>query len=235
MDDPNELVAALNHQVTDENGEMIGESETTEENPTAPEETTADETTPAEKPRSEAEPATQAAEDETPNLVEDEAGKRYVPETRFKEVYGKLKQRERELEAIAKAPQAQAPNELPTVKPQIDKADALEVEVLRATLPQFNPESTDYSEELDQMGYDIWKANPGVTRLEAARKALTRMEKLAKQSASVKAEARMVKSLQSDQGMTNRVVSREAAKPDLDSMSDRDMEAYLKEHGQWPE
>lgn len=245
MSNTDDLVAALNdHQVTDEEGALTGEQNPSEET-TAQEETTVDETTTAEKPPVAEESPTQGEETEDPDqLVADETGKRYVPETRFKEIYGKAKQKEREVAARdaqiailnaqllgkAPSPDAKKPEE---VSPETRKADQLETELLFQTLPQFDPDSKEYSEELDQLGADIYKANPGITKLEAARRAIKTAKKLTEKITQVKIEARTVKSLQSDQGITNRVTSRQAVEPDTSKMSVEELEAYLKETGQW--
>jgi len=238
MDNLDELVATLDdHQITDDQGQMIAESGTASENTTAQDQTTVDDTAPVEKPSQSDTSDTQTGEPEvTDQLAEDETGNRYVPEKRFKEIYGKAKEAERkarELEVLL-ASQGQAPRAKPS-NDKVDKADILEVEMLKSTLPQFDPNSTEYDATLDQMGFEIYKANPGITRMEAARKALSRLEKIAQSSANVKTEARMVKAFQSDQGMTNRVVQRGAGEPNPDKMSVSEIETYLKEHGQWPE
>ena len=232
-----DLAQVMNRQVTDENGQAIEENETPLGETSTPEEqTTVNEDAQAEKPADLEVEATQSKtdEDEIDNLVElasDETGKRYVPESRFKEVYGKMKDFERAL----KEPKAKETTLPPAIKPEtLDKSDKVEIELLRATLPQFNPDSSDYSEELDQLGFAIYKATPGLSRIEAARKAVGMAKKIQSKVAAVKDEARQVKSIQSDQGITGRVTSRESTS-DIppDDASPEDMEKWLKTHGQW--
>lgn len=245
MSNTDDVVAALDdHQITDEEGDPTGEQNPAEES-TAQEETTVEEATTAEKPQVAEEASTQEAETEDQDqLVADEAGKRYVPEKRFKEVYGKAKRYEREkgaLEAQVKALNDQLLGKAPlpvagkpsVISPEARKADQLETELLFQALPQFDPESKEYSEVLDQLGADTYKANPGITKLEAGKRAIKTAKKLTEKIAQVKVGARQVKTLQSDQGITNRVTSREGAKPDVDKMSAPELEAYLKETGQW--
>jgi len=249
-----DLAAALNnHQVTDEEGQVVDET-TSFEDTAAQEKNTEEETAPAEKPaESEAKEAkTEAEEDET-QLAEDESGKKYVPEKRFKEVYGKLKQQERELEArdvLIKElmsqgmTQKQAEKEVtkPTKKSDQSegpsKADLLE---LRMTLPQFDPKydeegkptNADYSPELDKLGYQILKANPGMTPLEAGRQALKLAKDLSKAEVTAQIKAREMKSVSSDQGITSRVTVRGSQAIDPDRMTDQEIEEYLRSSGQW--
>jgi hypothetical protein len=84
------------------------------------------------------------------------------------------------------------------------------------------------------LGFAIYKASPGITRLEAARKAVQMAKKIQSKVTEVKDEARSVKTQQSDQGITSRVTSREASSdvPD-ESSSPEEMEKWLKAHGQW--
>jgi hypothetical protein len=169
-----------------------------------------------------------------PDLVEtasDETGKRYVPESRFKEVYAKMKDYER---AVKQPPQ---PTELPKqpleTKP-LDKTDQVEVELLRATLPQFNPDSPDYSRELDELGFALYNAQPGVTRLAAARKALDMAKQIQSKVTKIEKEAQTEKSIQSDRGITSRVTSRES-KSDVpkEDASPEEIEEWLRANGKW--
>ena len=244
MGNTEELVAALNnHQVTDDEGN-VQQNDTVEEESTTPEQTTVEETTAAEKPAESPEPVTQTADDETKTeLVADEAGKRYVPENRFDNVYGKWKGTERELQQTKQmldtVLKGGASNAQPQPQATPDKTAQLETEMLYNTLPQFDPNSDQHSPELDELGGTIYNASrdangiPTITKLEAARKAIATANKLAGKVAEVKAEARTVKSLQSDQGITNRVTSRDATKVNTDAMSPKELEAYMKETGQW--
>lgn len=239
VDMAQQLAAALNgHEVTNDEGN-IDERETSIEE-SAPQEQTPEggsataesaEETNVEESKSETE------ESET-DLAQDESGKRYVPEKRFKEIYGKAKATERELQAL-RAQLAQGNSVLqqaaskPNSKqsaPKVDKADVLE---LKMTLPQFNPASQEYSEDLDTLGFQILRANPGMTPLQAGYQALEMAKKIAGKVAGVKEEARTVKSLQSDQGITNRVTSRQATQANPDNMSASELEAYMKQNGMW--
>jgi len=246
MSNQDDLVAALdNHEVTDDDGQVKGD-ETPEEESATQEETTVEEDATAEKS---AETEDESTQDETegteneesdePDLVEtasDETGKRYVPESRFKEVYAKWKAAERE-KGKPSAP-ALPKTELPPAGP-INKADALEVELLRTTLPQFNPESEKYSREIDELGFSIYESsrdNKGqysMTRIQAARKALQMAKKITSKVAEVKSEAKTVKAQQSDQGITNRVLTRESTKLDPNKMTLEEKEEWLKANGQW--
>ena len=244
MGNTEDLVAALNnHQVTDDEGN-VQQNDTVEEESTTPEQTTVEETTTAEKPAESPEPVTQTADDETKTeLVVDEAGKRYVPAGRFDHVWGEKKAAERRaeqaeqmLETVLKGGGS---NPQPVSQPTQDRTAWLETELLYSTLPQFNPNSDQHDAVLDQMGGEIYIAskdvngNPTITKLEAGRRAIERAKQLAGTISKVQAEARTVKSLQSDQGITNRVTSRDATKVDTDKMGPKEFEAYLKETGQW--
>lgn len=236
MPDLQELAAALDgHQITNEDGEMGEETPTMESAPS--EETPEEESTTPEKAESQRE----RQPDDSEEHVEDESGKRYVPEDRFKKVYGKAKALEREL-AKLKQPKQAAPQIDPELAkiaaPKVDKADLIE---LKMTLPQFdprpdedgNPTNPDYSPDLDRLGFEILKANPGITPLQAAQRALKLAKSLAKQEVSIRQEARQEKSLQSDQGITTRVINRGGSQPDPNSMSDQELENYLRSTGQW--
>lgn len=239
-----DLAQALNRQVTDDQGQIEENETPQEEQPTSEQQTTVEEDAPAVKPAEseDTEPKPESKEDEIDlvELASDETGKRYVPESRFKEVYGKgkaaereneqLKHRIQELESQGYTPkQAKAIAEKP-----LDKTDAVEIELLRATLPQFNSDNSNYSRDLDEMGFEIFKSNPGITRIEAARRAVARAKKLSSNIAKEVAEARSVKFQQSDQGITSRVTSRETSNdtPGEDA-SPEEMEKWLKAHGQW--
>lgn len=234
-----ELAAALdNHQVTDDQGQITGE-ETPVENPAAQEQTTVDEGATAEKSaesKGSVPTETKGTENE-PELVEtasDETGKRYVPESRFKEIYAKWKALERERK---EQPQT-APKPQTTPAP-VNKTDALEIEMLRSALPQFNPESPEYSSELDELGFSIYEGskdktgNYMMTRMEAGRKALAMAKKITSKVAEVKTEAKTVKAQQSDQGITNRVLNREGVKADPSKMTLEEKEEWLKAQGEW--
>ena len=238
MDHSDELAAAMNRQVTDEEGQLKGD-DNSQEDTAAPEQAPVEQDATAEKS---AEPEKSVPTDDKgtenePEMVEtasDETGKRYVPESRFKEVYAKWKSAERE--------RAQKPNYVPTPPPAqapLNKTEALETELLKGTLPQFNPDSPDYSLEMDELGYSIYegskdpKGNYAITRLEAARKALQMAKKITSKLADVKLEARSVKAQQSDQGITNRVLNREGTKADPEKMTIEEKEEWLKSQGLW--
>ncbi len=241
MDDPLKQVAdALNdHQVTDDDGLLNTADETASETSTTQETNTLDDTAGSEKSAETEANDSKSVEDETePNFAEDEKGRRYVPEKRFKEVYAKLKEKERQ-EALAAnkssgvgqqnvLPQQPHPNQV------VDKTTALELDLLKTTLPQFNPDSTEYDPELDKLGAQIYNANPGITMVEAGRRAMATAKALTRKQAQVVAEARAVKSQQSDQGITSRVKSNgEVETPDPKKMTLEQMEDFLKSNGQW--
>ena len=233
-----QLAAALSgHEVTNEDGNLVETATTIEES--APQEKTTDEesatveTTASEEPTESKPESDEAVSD----LAEDESGRRYVPEKRFKEIYGKQKEAERELQALreqlargSQILQGTSTKKSKESTPIVDKADVLE---LKMTLPQFNPASPDYSQDLDNLGYQILRANPGMTPLEAGYRAIETAKNLAKTMVKSQAEARNVKVSQSDQGITTRVTSRIASEPNIDDMSADEMESYLKSKGLW--
>jgi hypothetical protein len=227
-----EMMEALNgHQVTDDEGNIPEETETSGQDSSPENQTTVEDTAPGENPP-EVEQSDSESEDTTNEnqLAEDETGKKYVPEERFKQVYGKMKALERELATK----QAMAPAPKQTGKqPKVDKAEMLENELLFTKFPQLDPNSQNYSIVLDEMAYDIYRANPGITKLDAARRAERRIREIAVVEARVKGEARTVKALQSDQGITNRSTSRGQTQLDPNSMTEAEMEEYLKKTGNW--
>lgn len=236
-----QLAAELDgHQVTDEEGNMT-ETDTATMESAPSEQTTENESTQVEKPAESPEPTPQVAEDDEEIPVEDESGKRYVPEKRFKEIYAKAKESERKLkEYEAQIQQGQQLLNTPKGKKveqssiPVDKADVLE---LKMTYPQFNPNSDQYDPDLDDEGYTIWKANGGnISIIQAAKMAMDKhqrlQQKIMKQVTGVKQEARLVKSIQSDQGITHKVVSRQAEE-DVNNMDDKQLEAYMKAHNMW--
>lgn len=240
MDDPLKQVAeALNdHQVTDDDGLLNTADETASETSTTQETNALDDTASSEKSAETEATDSKSVEDETePNFAEDEKGRRYVPEKRFKEIYAKQKELERQLEASkanrsSGVGQQVAQQPLPTQV--VDKTTALELDLLKTTLPQFNPDSTEYDADLDKLGAQIYNANPGITMTEAGRRAIATAKALTKKQAQVVAEARAVKSQQSDQGITSRVKSTgEAETPDPKKMTLEQMEDFLKSNGQW--
>src|SRR6266571_2678066 len=202
MDPFKQVADAINgRQITDDEGKLMPE-ETGFEKPTAQEENAVEETATAEK-SAETETIDPKSVDEgtETQLAEDETGKRYVPENRFKEVYGEKKRLERELDA-AKKQQAQVyqPTQpMSPVQPSgqgVDKTTALELDLLKMTLPQFNSDSDDYDSELDKLGASIYKANPGITMLEAGRRAIATAKALTRKQTQIAQEARQVKAIQ---------------------------------------
>lgn len=244
-----QMVAALNgHEVTNDEGQV--EETTSIGDTTAEEQIPVEETAPAEKPAEPTESEPKADDDDSENtLAEDETGKRYVPEGRFKKVYGKAKELERKLAsyeallqsmpqpAVSETKTKPKTNETPISSPT--KADVLE---LRMTLPQFdpkpdeygNPTNPGYSQTLDALGYKIWKSNPDMSLVEAGREALRYAKELSKAQMESQNEARRVKSLNSDQGITSRVLNRgEQSSAPSTNASLEELEAYMKASGEW--
>lgn len=245
-DQLDELAEALNnHQVTDEEGQIAEDKTSVEESATQEEKTDEQDAT-AEKSAETKETTSQETSEESenePEMVEtasDDTGKRYVPESRFKEVYAKWKEADRKAKAAGRElPKVSEPISFPEAKPKLEKADALEIELLRSTMPQFNPGSDDYSQELDELGYSIYESSKdsrgshSISRLEAGRKAIQMAKKITSKIAEVKDEARSVKAQQSDQGITNRVLNREGSKVDPDKMTLEEKEEWLKANNAW--
>ena len=139
MSTQDEVAAAMNRQITDDQGQIVADDTAQEESATQ-EQTTVEEGATAEKSAEtkESTPVETKESENEPEMVEtasDETGKRYVPESRFKEVYAKWKAAQRE----SKTPEVIQPIAPVQARP-VDKTDALEVELLRSTLPQFNPD-----------------------------------------------------------------------------------------------
>jgi len=214
------------HEVTNDDGQL---TETTDSEEVPSEEET---------PVTESEDTEQETAETNPEVAEDEDGKKYVPEGRFKEVYAKYKELERKFK--------ESPTPAPVAPPMSssipDRASLLETELLHQTLPQFNPNSPDYSEVLDEMGSEIYQSSfrfdprtqtvmPTITKLDAARRAIERAKKLNDSRARNKEEVRIVKSQQSDSGFTS--ASKKVAEKNLDDMSLEEKEAYLKANGLW--
>ena len=234
QDNMDQLMQAFgDHEITNEEGRPAETETAAEASPV--EQTTVDETTTVETPHESAPEAPEAHDDDSETPVEDETGKRYVPENRFKEVYGKAKQLERELQAYRS--QASANNTAVKQKkgePLNDQKTAqLENELLFATLPQFNPDHPDHDDDLDALAVRVYNSTPGITKIQAAREAMQIAGKLAKKVTQVKQEARQVKTLQSDHGITSRVVSRDSTKLNPNELSLDQMEEYLKQQGEW--
>src|SRR4030065_1847334 len=97
-----DLAAALDgHQVTDEEGQAV-ETDTTKEISTPEEQTTEEKTATAEKPAESSKPAPAEEEETESELAVDDSGKRYIPKSRFDQVYGEKKAAERKNEALEK-------------------------------------------------------------------------------------------------------------------------------------
>jgi len=240
MSNLDELAAAMDRQITDDQGQAIAddtaseesapqEQTTVEEDATAEKSVDTNDSTPVETKESENEP-------EMVELASDETGKRYVPESRFKEVYARMKAAERG--TSQEGPKATQPI-APIMRGPVNKQDALEIELLRSTLPQFNPESDQYDRDLDELGFSLYEASKDtlgnylMTRAEAGRKAVSMANKITSKVAEVKLEAKSVKAQQSDQGITNRVLNREGAQLDPEKMTLAEKEEWLKANDLW--
>jgi len=240
MDDPN-TAGVIEHQITDDQGQIVADG-TAEEEAAPQEQTPVDESATAEKsegeetsPKEETELENESTgEPEMVPTAEDETGKRYVPEARFKEVYAKWKDADRRARIVGTTPPIEPKRTGP-----INKQDSLEIELLRSTLPQFNPEHPEYSRDVDEMGFSIYEGskNPkgeySMTRIEAGRRALSMAKRITSRVAEIKNEARSVKAQQSDQGITNRVLNREGAQLDPNKMTLEEKEEWLKANDLW--
>jgi hypothetical protein len=231
-----ELVAALDgHEVTDSEGEITEETETSEEPATALEENDSESDT---EETDEQEPAEDL--DEEVDEVEDESGKKYIPIDRFNKIYGKMKTYERQLQdgsTVKEDPQPVMAKDVPTDTPVIwDKADVLEVKL---AYPQFDPKynadgeptNTDYSLELDELAFSYLQADPRMTPMKAAQKALKTFEKLTKKEVEIRTQAKKVKLSASEAPLTSRNRSRGEGEPDPDKMSFKEKEEYLRSIG----
>ena len=248
-----QLAAALDgHEVTDQEG-YVDERETSALE-SAPEEQTLDDETATGENQADSEDETSTHEahtDSEQELAEDDSGKRYVPENRFKDVYAKWKETERQLaeqqaalqqgkQLLEKRSGSRAKTQAVAAKSTAElKVEALE---LKTELPQFDPKldpitgkptNADYDPALDDLGYEIYRANPDITLLEAGRRAIRIAAGLGRKEASVRQEARQVKQLNSDQGITSRVTARIQQSKNQSEMTLAEMEDYLKESGDW--
>jgi hypothetical protein len=240
MSNLDDLAAAMNRQVTDDQGQTVADDTAQEESATQ-EQTTVEEDATAEKPvdTNDSTPVETKESENEPEMVElasDETGKRYVPESRFKEVYAKWKAAERG--SSSEQPKVDLPI-APTQTVPFNKQDALEVEILESTMPQFNVQSDQYDRDIDLLGSKIYnasrdaKGNYTMTKLQAAKEALAMAKKITSKVADVKLEAKSVKVSQSDQGITNRVLNREGQQLDPDKMTLAEKEEWLKASGSW--
>jgi len=247
-----QLAAALDgHEVTDTEG-YVEEGETSTLDSAPEDQTLEEESATAEKSAEYENEAPQANHSDSENeLAEDESGKRYIPENRFKDVYAKWKETERKLQEqqatlergkqlLEQTQSAKGGKQKPVEKSTAElKVEALE---LKSEMPQFDPKidpisgeptNPDYDPALDDLGYEIYRANPGITLLEAGRRAMRMASQLAKKEVVIKQESRAIKQLNSDQGITSRVTARIGQQKDPNSMSEKEMESFLKESGVW--
>jgi len=228
------LEAALNKQITDDEGQLEEEETTSDEDSALQEQKQMDDSTqevnPAEEEVQEPKPETESEETQ---LVEDEEGKKYVPEKRFKEIYAKAKENERRVKELEKVLTAQIRQPVQEAVPQ-SKADALEVELLFAKYPQFDPTNPDYDQDVDDLAADLYVAGKASTKLEAAKMALEKVKVLSSKSAPIKDEARNIKKMMAE-SVTSKGGSRAEAQPDIDKMSVSELEAYMKAKGEWLE
>jgi len=237
------LAAFNDRQMTDDNGNLLPEEEETSEESSAnsEEKTSEDDTATGENSEEESEEYSQYSDDDSENAdaehAEDDSGKRYVPEKRFKDVYGKMKTYEREIEDLRKSSSGDNARERvfnPSHTENVDKADRLEVELLMDKYPQFNPENTEsYSKVLDVTGAEILAANPGMTRLEAAREAVSRGKELSQATRNVKGQAKAIKVSQSDRGVSTSTLRRAEKAVNPDEMSLEEKEQYLRDNNLW--
>lgn len=224
--DVSDMAAMLNgHEITDDGGNL------TEETESAPEETVTEEIV-EEQPVEETTKAPEVPTQKAPvddDLVEDEStGKKYVPEKRFTEVYAKMKELERKLQVT--------PGVIPQpVRPSVplDRADALETELLYSTMPEFDPNSTNYDRRLDELAFQYYRPEQGVTKIAAARKAKDFIRQLSQSQDIVKKEARTVKIAQSEGSIAKRSQAKDIKEADPSRMSLTDKEEYLKAQGLW--
>lgn len=251
MDNQNmdDLAAALNnHSITDDEGN-VSENEDNFEEESATYETTPTEEFEAE-PETGTEDEVESTQDDTEesesDLAEDDSGRRYVPEDRFKQVYGKMKATERELEAIR---QLKAQSNLDVEKSdqprQRSKGDTsqtdellarqrkLEFKTIIKEYPQFDVNSPDYNPALDEMAGDFVKADPSLSLIDAAEKAVARAQAIQRQSEAVRSNNRVVKVQQAEGGIARPSVSRGEQQINPDNMTEAQLEAYLKQTGNW--
>ena len=228
------LEAALNKQITDDEGQLEQEETTFTEEPATQEQKQMDDSTqevnPAEEEVQEPKPETES--DET-QLVEDEEGKKYIPEKRFKEIYAKAKENERKVKELEKALTYQIRQPAQAEVPQ-SKADELEVELLFSKYPQFDPTNSDYDQDVDDLAADLYVAGKARTKIEAAKMALEKVKVLSSKSLSIKDEARTIKKMMAE-SVTSKGGARTEAQPDIDKMSVAELETYMKAKGEWLE
>jgi len=224
-DNLQKLEAALNNREISADENPVEDSAPQEENQV-------DDSTEAEKPAEEEvkEPKPDTESDEM-QLVEDEEGKKYIPEKRFKEVYAKLKENERRAKELERELSSKVAPALERSVPT-DKADALEVELLFAKYPQFDPSHPDYDADVDDLAADLYIAGKAKTKLEAAKIALEKVKVLSSKSSTIKDEARVIKKMMAE-SVTTKGGGRAEVQPDIDKMSTEELESYMKARGEW--
>lgn len=243
-----ELAAMFNRDITDEDGQITTE-ETVADNTAGQEINTDDDATTAEKSedsetedtKSEVENSeTESVEDDQP--VEDESGKKYIPQKRFDKVYKEKKELERKLKSLESNATMTLPNNLipenlkqPLNINQVEPSaiEQVEFEVLFGKFPQFDPESKYYSRSIDSLGAEIMRSNPKMSKLTAAKRALDIAKGITQSQVNVQAENRALKSEGSDTGITSRVINRQASPIDPATMTLEQKEEWLRKNGEW--
>lgn len=215
-----ELAAALNnHQVTDDDGQIVSES--------APEQV---DNLESESEVENEEDVAPKLPDQDPDEAEDEQGRKYVPLKRLDKVWRQKKDLERELAALRQT----VSTETPKAPVALDRTQALEMEILFDKHPEFDPTDSRYSVELDTLAGRLVKANPSLSPLQAAREAKQFAKQIGDKRAGIQSESIMVKRTVSDNGMVGRP-QKVSSTPDIDiaTASAEDMERYLKQTGNW--
>lgn len=212
-----DLAATLNnHQVTDDDGQVISES--------APEKVDSLESESQSDEELEEQP--KVTEDE-PSEAEDEDGHKYVPEKRFKEIYGQKKALEREIASLKQGARA------PTPAPSLDRTQALEMEYLFDKFPEFNPNDPKYSQELDALAGKFVQANPLLSPIQAAKEAKEFARRIASKIDGTKSDTVIVKKTIADSGMAQRSQTTSDSPIDVENASVDEIERYLKSTGNW--
>ena len=231
------LAAAFDgHSITDSEGQIA--EDTASQEPALEETNTEENAAPSEKTAEEEDaPSQDADESDETNLAVDDSGKRYIPEKRFKKTYAEKKQLERENEALKALVSSTVPvganvQSTPSQTSSNPDLDRLELKMVFKEYPQFNPSSDDYSPEIDTLAGNLRKAN-GLSVTDAAEQAMKMVRKFTSDQVQVAREARTVKALQSDQGITSRVGNRQPSTVDFESLSLEQKEQFLRDNGQW--
>lgn len=237
-----QMAAALNgREITDGEGNI---AETTASEESATQETNTEENT-AQAQEAQLSDATSTQEgdedDEIPAV--DDSGKRYVPEKRLQKETRKRREAERLAEQKAREAEAYKqligqplPDRQPTKSDESSSnpgLDRLELKMVFREYPQFNPNSEEYSQDLDGLAGNIRKANPGMSVMDAAEQAIETVKRLTSNQIRIAQEARTVKAQQSDQGITSRVLNRSTQSVDPESMTLEQKEEFLRASGNW--